>query len=174
MDVQLLNFGFFVFLDLGILFAVIGLALILCRTADRIQLAVSYRLAQRRLRTYDRHPLLFAKHRMPEIISELLRDKSLRQLRNIVVTEPRSDPQMLAIYKIAHLVPPEGGILYSGRRLRKLGLIPFARANTIEVFCINEEKKDRRVWSYNTKTRRAYPLEIGYGRLLSKAIQSTN
>jgi hypothetical protein len=98
----------------------------------------------------------------------LLNDPALRSARNLEVMYPSAlEPDDPAYYHIAHFVPPEGGVLYSARKLAKLGLVPFARADSIVVYCAPRDTSDLRLWCYDTKSRHAYPMEIEYSKLLA-------
>src|SRR5437879_4996624 len=107
----------------GLVFFLIVVAVLLCVAADRVQLSLSYRAAQRRFRRYH------APHAdvLPRVTQILLRDPALRSARNLEVMYPSTlEPDDPAYYHVAHFVPPDGGLLYSTRKLAKLGLVPFA------------------------------------------------
>jgi hypothetical protein len=149
---------------LGVVVLLIGVAVVLCITADRFQLAMSYRAAQRRFRSYRSSQ----SQDFPGLTQVLLSDPVLRSARDLeVMYPPGIEPDDPAYYRVAHFVPPHGGFLYSTRRLQKLGLVPFARADSIVLYCAPLDTRDLRMWFYDTKSRRAHPTEIEYPKLLS-------
>ena len=157
---DLLSFVLFI----GLVLLLVSIAVVLCITADRVQLCLSYRAAQRRFRRYRQSDL----PGLPPITQTLLNDPGLLVARDLEVTYPAGlEPDETAYYHIAHFVPPTGGVLYSSRRLNKLGLVPFARADSISLYCAPQNPEDLRVWSYSTKSRKAFPIEIEYPRFVA-------
>ena len=156
---------FFVFV-VGLILLLTTIAVVFCVMADRLQLSLSYRAAQRRFRRYRASQA----DDIPSVTQSLLSDPALRSARNLKVIYPsavRTRGSRLLSGRSFRAPRWRSSLFRATRKLAKLGLMPFARSNSISLYCAPLDTHDLRLWSYDTKSGKAYPMDIEYSKLLA-------